>query len=203
MLPSAIPQFAEATGMPDPRATPHVVAVSQVANGDLVLQHLNARGFVPFHPTLGQHLGHKAALFLGVCLYWTRHGARNNPHRQGWFHLSARQIEDATSLSRREQDTVRDMLAKAGLLDQHLAGRPAVMHFKINLRNLANRLEIIDGATATVETAWAWFEKSLSFYRPLGDLAGSAGGGLFFSYVLRQQRRSLLSPGGRRCPEVC
>jgi hypothetical protein len=193
-MPGAIAQFAESaecaaqqlcTRAPEPGA----------GVGDLVLQHLNARGFVPFHPTLAQHLGHKAALFLGLCLYWTRHAARNNPQRQGWIHLSSREIEDATTLSRREQDTVRAMLVGAGLIEQHLAGRPAVMHFRIKLRQLANRLEIIDGGSATVESAWAWFEKSISFYRPLGDLAGGAGGGLYLSLVLRRQRRALLAPG--------
>jgi hypothetical protein len=166
---------------------------SHAADNDLVLQHLNARGFVPFHPVLAQHLGHKAALFLGLCLYWTRHSARHNPHRQGWIHLSAQEIADATTLTRREQDTVRGMLAEAGLLEQQLTGRPPKMHFKLNLRCLANRLEIIDAATATVETAWAWFEKSVSFYRPLGDLAGSAAGGLYLSFALRQQRKALLA----------
>lgn len=160
---------------------------------ELVLQHLNARGFVPFHPTLAQHLGHKAALFLGLCLYWSRHAARNNPQRQGWFYLSSHEIAQATSLSRREQDTVRDALATAGLLEQQLVGRPARMHYRLNLRHLANRLEVIDAGTATVETAWAWFEKSVSFYRPLGDLAGSAAGGLFLSFVLRRQRKALLA----------
>ncbi|WP_156373403.1 hypothetical protein [Pseudorhodoferax sp. Leaf267] len=166
---------------------------SLAADNEQVLQHLNARGFVPFHPALAQHLGHKAALFLGLCLYWTRHSARHNPHRQGWIHLSAVEILDATTLTRREQDTVRAMLASTGLLEQQLAGRPAKMHFRLNLRLLANRLEIIDAATATVETAWAWFEKSVSFYRPLGDLAGSAAGGLYLSFALRQQRKALLA----------
>ncbi|RCW66185.1 hypothetical protein DES41_111143 [Pseudorhodoferax soli] len=160
---------------------------------ELVLQHLNARGFVPFHPTLAQHLGHKAALFLGLCLYWSRHAAKNNPQRQGWFYLSSHEIAQATSLSRREQDTVRDALGTAGLLEQQLVGRPARMHYRLNLRHLANRLEVIDAGTATVETAWAWFQKSVSFYRPLGDLAGSAAGGLFLSFVLRRQRKALLA----------
>lgn len=188
-------QFADADAL-SAQPLPIQTSESGACVGDLVLQHLNARGFVPFHPTLAQHLGYKAALLLGLCLYWTRHVARLNPQRQGWFHLSAREIEEATTLSRREQDTVRDMLVRAGLLEQRLAGRPAVMHFKINLRRLANRLEIIDGGTTTVDSAWAWFEKSVSFYRPLGDLAGGAGGGLYLSFVLRRQRRAVLAPGG-------
>jgi hypothetical protein len=158
-----------------------------------VLKHLNARGFVPFHPTLAQHLGHKPALFLGLCLYWTRHGARNNPHRQGWFYLSAHEITAATTLSRREQESVRELLSAADLIEQQLVGRPAKMHYRLKLRQLANRLEVIDAATATPDTVWAWFEKSVSFYRPLGDLAGSAAGGLFLSFILRQQRKALLA----------
>lgn len=166
---------------------------SVVLDSELILEHLNARGFVPFHPALAQSLGHKAALFLGLCLYWTRHGARNNPHRQGWIYLSSHDVTDATTLTRREQETVRELLVTTSLLEQQLTGRPAKMHYRLNLRLLANRLEIIDAATATVETAWAWFEKSVSFYRPLGDLAGSAAGGLYLSFVLRQQRKALLA----------
>lgn len=160
-----------------------------------VLQHLNARGFVPFHPTLAHNLGHKVALFLGLCLYWTRHSARNNPQRQGWIHLSAAEITEATTLTRREQDTVRAVVGSRGLLEEQLRGRPAKMHYRLNLRLLANRLEIIDAGSVTVETAWAWFEKSVSFYRPLGDLAGSAAGGLYLSFALRQQRKALLAGG--------
>lgn len=164
-------------------------------DNDLVLQHLNARGFVPFHPTLAHNLGHKAALFLGLCLYWTRHSARNTPQRHGWIHLSAAEIATATTLTRREQDTVRAVLGTRGLVEEQLRGRPAKMHYRLNLRLLANRLEIIDVGTATVDTAWAWFEKSVSFYRPLGDLAGSAAGGLYLSFALRQQRKALLAGG--------
>nr|WP_145549990.1 hypothetical protein [Variovorax boronicumulans] len=193
-MPGAIAQSAETAEYAVRQLCPQAPEPG-ASVGDLVLQHLNARGFVPFHPTLAQHLGHKAALFLGLCLYWTHHAARNNPQRQGWIHLSAREIKEATTLSRREQDTVRAMLVGAGLIEQHLAGRPAVMHFRIKLRQLANRLEIIDGGTATAESAWAWFEKSISFYRPLGDLAGGASGGLYLSLVLRRQRRALLDPG--------
>lgn len=187
----------EFDGVTEPVASnpPVATATATAAENDLVLQHLNARGFVPFHPALAHNLGHKAALFLGLCLYWTRHSARNNPQRHGWIHLSANEISDATTLTRREQDTVRAMLAGTGVLEQQLAGRPAKMHFRLNLRLLANRLEIIDAATATVETAWAWFEKSVSFYRPLGDLAGNAAGGLYLSFALRQQRKALLAGG--------
>jgi hypothetical protein len=169
------------------------------AESEQVLHHLNARGYVPFHSTLAQHLGHKAALFLGLCLYWTRHAARNNPHRQGWVYLSSNDITAATSLTRREQETVRSLLTASGLLEEQLVGRPARMHYRLSLRRLANRLEIIDAGTATPETAWAWFEKSLSFYRSLGDLAGNAAGGLYLSFVLRQQRKALLAG---RCVEV-
>lgn len=182
----AIAQPLHEPSSPEPKAA---VALAS----EQILEHLNTRGFVPFHPTLAQHLGHKAALFLGLCLYWTRHGARNNPQRQGWFYLSSPQIAAAASLSRREQETVRETLAAAGLLEQQLAGRPAKMHYRLNLRCLANRLEIIDAATATPETVWAWFERSVSFYRPLADLAGSAAGGLFLSFVLRQQRKAVLA----------
>ncbi|SCK55734.1 hypothetical protein VAR608DRAFT_5758 [Variovorax sp. HW608] len=159
---------------------------------ELALQHLNERGYVPFHPALAHRFGHRAALFIGICLYWTRHSVRNNPQRQGWFHLSAREITQATTLSRREQETVRELLGRRGLLQERLAGRPAVIHYLLNLNVLGQALEVVDARTLTVDAAWSWFERSVSFYRPLADLAGNAASGLYLSFILRQQRLAIL-----------
>ena len=72
--------------------------------------HLDERGFVPFHPLLAEKLGHKAAIFVGMSLYWTRHSLRNHPKREGWFHMSIQQWQQSIGLSRTEQATVRELL---------------------------------------------------------------------------------------------
>lgn len=155
-----------------------------------VAAHLSERGFVPFHPAMAERFGYRVALFIGVALYWTRHGLQHAPQRGGWFHMSARQMSDATTLTRHEQDTVRATLKAQGILQEQLAGRPAVIHYRLNLRGLVKALEVLDDPpeNVSVEHAWSWFRQCVSFYRPLADLAGSAAGGLYLSYLLRQQR---------------
>ena len=77
---------------------------------DQIIKHLSDRGYITFNRALAERFGHRTALFLGVCLYWTRHGALHAPKRQGWFYMPVQQMTDATTLSRREQETVRKEL---------------------------------------------------------------------------------------------
>lgn len=167
---------------------------SSLAAHDLALRHLSERGFIQFHPALGKSLGHKAAIFLGLALYWTRHGAQHHPHRQGWFFMSAREWTESTGLSGREQVTARSTLLLAGLLEEALAGKPPVMHFRVRLSALAGMLGV--GGTGELP-AWdvvaTWFRHCVSFYKPLADVAGSVAGGLYLSYLLQHQRRSIQS----------
>lgn len=162
-----------------------------------VLGHLTERGFVPFHPVLAERFGHRAALFIGVCLYWTKYGLKHAPQRGGWFHMSAKDMTAATTLSRHEQDTVRALMEDHGILEQRLAGRPAVLHYRLNLRSLASALEVVEnGETApTLDQAWNWFQGTVTFYRPLADIGGSAASGLYLSYLLRQLQQALTREG--------
>jgi hypothetical protein len=157
-----------------------------------VHQHLLARGYVPFLRSLGQRYGYKAALFLGICLYWTRHSLRSCPDRQGWFHLSAHDIEQATTLSRHEQDSVRSMLLQAEVLEHCVSGSPPIAHYRLNLRQLTNSLTVLRSDADSLDRS-AWFQGSVSFFRPLGDIAGSAAGGLLLSYLLRQLRKAIVA----------
>ena len=83
---------------------------------DETLQRVSAQGFIQFHPALAELLGFKAALFLGHALYWSRHLARTQPKRNGWFFMTARQWEQATGLTTREQASVRELLVERNLL---------------------------------------------------------------------------------------
>ena len=157
------------------------------------LRHLGDYGFVQFHPALAERYGHKAALFLGLALYWTRHTLRHQSHRKGWFYMTARQWRESVGLSGREQGTARALLIREGLLQESLAGRPAVLHFKIDLKKLSQILGF-DATTIApeAETHPLWCGNYVCFYKPLADLTGNVACGLYLSHLLQLQRGALL-----------
>jgi hypothetical protein len=159
---------------------------------DIALSHLNARGFIQFHPLLAQRLyDFKAAIFLGHALYWSKHLARIQPHRKGWFFMSAAQWTQATGLSTREQASIRSALVARGLLLEALAGRPAVMHFKVDLDATARLLGQPDLTWASMTEL---FRSCIRFYKPLADICGSVGAGLYLSYLLQRQSFAMRNP---------
>lgn len=158
---------------------------------DQALAHLNARGFVQFHPLLASKLDNfKAAIFLGHALYWSRHLALTQPHKRGWFFLTAREAQEATSLSAREQTAVRELLVQKGLIEEALAGRPAKLHFKVNLPAVTKLLDPQGMHKLSWETITKLFQSSTRFYKPLADVAGSAAAGLYLSHLLMEQRKA-------------
>lgn len=159
---------------------------------DVALSHLNARGFIQFHPLLAQRLiDFKAAIFLGHALYWSKHLEQVQPHRKGWFFMSAAQWTRATSLSAREQASVRTALVKRGLLLEALAGRPAVMHYKVDLDATAQLLGL---PAMTWHDMTDLFRSAIRFYKPLADICGNVGAGLYLSYLLHRQSYALRNP---------
>jgi len=159
---------------------------------DIALGQLNAKGYIQFHPLLAQRLDNfKAAIFLGHALYWSRYLARAQPHRRGWFFMTATQWTDATGLSTREQTAVRTELARHGLIEEALAGRPAVLHYRVNLQATANFLAL---DSLTWESLNDLMKASLRFYKPLADICGSVSAGLYLSYLLQRQSFALRNP---------
>ncbi|MCR6480965.1 hypothetical protein NU688_32745 [Variovorax sp. ZS18.2.2] len=164
---------------------------------DKAIRHLTERGFIPYHPVIAAVVGHKAAVFLGLAYYWTRLSAKREPVHQGWFYMPARTWHKSTTLTTREQVTAREILVREGLLEEVLSGRPAVLHFRVNLRNTLRILGHAtgDGGVAAPMPTWETLAQHLSycivFYKPLADVAGSAAGGLYLSYLLREQRRAV------------
>lgn len=159
---------------------------------DVALSHLNARGFIQFHPLLAQQLDDfKAAIFLGHALYWSKHLAQIQPHRKGWFFMSAAQWTQATGLSTREQVTVRAALTSRGILREALAGRPAVLHFKVDLETTAKLLGL---PQLTWSSMTELYRTCIRFYKPLADICGSVGAGLYLSYLLQRQSFALRNP---------
>lgn len=158
-----------------------------------ILLHLDERGFVPFHPALAEKFGHKAAIFVGMALYWTRHSIRKHPQRGGWFNMSMQQWRTSIGLTRSEQESVREQLIQAGVLEENLIGRPAVMNYRINVMALATQLSIrgVGSAAMNWDTAQSWFRGCHSYYKPLADVVGNIAAGLYLSYLLQRYRDCL------------
>ncbi|MXN30172.1 MULTISPECIES: hypothetical protein [Delftia] len=158
-----------------------------------IILHLEDRGFVPFHPALSERFGHKAAIFVGMALYWTRHSLRNHPQRGGWFHMSIAQWQTAIGLTRTEQATVRTELMGAGVLEELLIGRPSVLNYRINVKALTAAL----GATKhgpskpSLEAVASWMRSCRVYYKPLADIASNIAAGLYLSYLLQCHRDQL------------
>jgi len=164
---------------------------------DDTLRQLSAQGFVLFHPTLAERLdSFKAAVWMGHALYWTRHLAKHQPRRGGWFFMTARQWQDATGLTTREQASVRALLTERGILMESIAGRPAKLHYKINLPAVTQALGLVAGEDGSLswEAFSPWLRGSVSFYKPLADVAGSISAGLYLSYLLQAQRAVARNP---------
>ena len=163
---------------------------------DGALQLLSSQGFVQYHPILADKLGSfKAALFLGHALYWARHVQTNYQSRDGWFFLSAKQCTEATGLSAREQASARQLLIEHSLLAEMLAGRPAKLHYKVDLQQLSLflGLSILD-RTPSWKELLPLFNGCVSFYRPLAVITGNVASGLYLSYLLNQHRHFLAYP---------
>lgn len=167
---------------------------------EAALQLLTSQGFVQYHPILADRLGSfKAALFLGHALYWARHVQSNFQSREGWFFLSAKQCTEATGLSAREQASARQLLIEHSLLTEMLSGRPAKLHYKVDLSQLAQFLgmSVVEHSPSQAPT-WQQllplFKGCINFYRPLATIAGNVASGLYLSYLLNQHRHFMTYP---------
>ena len=171
----------------------------EIAQQDL-LQRIGQGGFIQFHPALAERLGFKAALFLGHALYWSRHLARHQPRRNGWFYMTASQWQTATGLTTREQVAVRANLVEAGLIAEHVSGRPARLHYRVDAGRLAEWAGLhadFEGAPTVTWNAFApWLKDSIRFYQPLVAVSGSVAAGLYLSYLLGAQHQAVR---GYRC----
>ena len=107
-------------------------------------------------------VGITGALMLSQCIYW--HGRTSN--KDGWFYKSQSDWEAETGMTRREQETARKRLEKAGFLEEIRKGVPAKLYFRVNvdaletaLKALSSRMaesanqECTDGATSMAESA--------------------------------------------------
>jgi hypothetical protein len=160
------------------------------------------RGYVQFHPLLAQWVGgYKPALLLGHALYWTHHWLAQQPHRDGWFWKTAREWQDATALSPREQNSSREALRDSGLWQERLQGNPARMFYRVNLDALQARAglqkdpkEVSPGALTDL------LGMPVLYFKPLADVAGGSAAGLVLSQLLGAMHTAIgqgtMSPDG-------
>lgn len=147
------------------------------------------RGFVQFHPLLAQWVGgYKPALMLGHALYWTHHWLAQQPLRDGWFWKTAREWQDATSLSAREQNSSRQSLRDSGLWQERLQGNPARMFYRVDLAALHQRAGLqkdpAEAAPGALADLIDLMGMPVMYFKPLADVAGGSAAGLVLSQLL-------------------
>lgn len=89
-------------------------------------------------------IGITGALMLSQCVYWhTRTTAKD-----GWFYKSQADWETETGMTRREQETARKRLEKAGFLEEARKGVPARLYFRVNVDALETALKQLSSRMA-------------------------------------------------------
>lgn len=82
-------------------------------------------------------VGITGALMLSQCVYW--HGRTSD--KDGWFYKSQADWESETGMTRREQETARKRLQKAGFLEEKRKGVPAKLYFRVSVEALEKALK--------------------------------------------------------------
>lgn len=79
-----------------------------------------------------------AALMLSQAVYWSE----RTQDPAGWFFKTQEDWTLETGLSRREQETAREILRKSGFWSEERRGLPAKLYYQIDLEALAHALQI-------------------------------------------------------------
>lgn len=92
---------------------------------------------IAYHAVLAKALGSvTAGILLSQLLYWAPRASDG----EGWFYKTREDIYEETGLGRREQETARKVLRRAGVIVEHLRGVPARIHFRIDMTKLTELL---------------------------------------------------------------
>lgn len=94
---------------------------------------------IAFHPALARLFGSiNAAIYWQQLHYWSDKGGR----KDGFIYKTKEEIEEETTLTRDQQDTVRKQLEKEGYLETKLikANGAPTLHYKVNIRLVENPL---------------------------------------------------------------
>ncbi len=97
----------------------------------MVLRALGTKPIL-FNPDLARMLGDiKAGLFFSQLLFWWKKGREPD-----WIYKTIKEIEEETSLTRREQDRAINICRSKGIIRVKLKGYPPKRHFQIDLDEL-------------------------------------------------------------------
>jgi len=80
--------------------------------------------------------GVKGAVFLSQVL--VLHNSTKD--KQGWFSMPVKEVEEATGLTQREQQTVKKKLKEDGMLTNKLVGMPSVNYYRLDIKRIYNEL---------------------------------------------------------------
>jgi len=101
---------------------------------------------VRYYPALSKTVGGAAsALMISQLLYWVNNEKMTEKLKaqDGWFYISASDMEEQTGLSKCEQVTARNKLLELGVIETKLTGRvPMVMHYKVNTEKLEEIIQL-------------------------------------------------------------
>lgn len=182
----------------------HVVMSSIEQAQQLASEQLTGRGFIQYWPVLADLCGGiKPALMLGHAMYWTRGWLKKHPERGGWFWKTAKDWQEATALTPREQESARNTLRELGFWQEELATTPGAgnrLFYRLNIPELCNKL-ITAAKTKTEGTISRWDDafllsllgQPIAYYRALADLSGGVIGGLVLSHLLSELRSAVLT----------
>ncbi|MCI0653670.1 MAG: hypothetical protein L0Y39_04230 [Methylococcaceae bacterium] len=85
-----------------------------------------------------------AALFLSQAVYWQK---RVPDEPEGWWHKTREEWAEETGLSRREQESARQILKQLRVLEEKRAGVPARLLYRVDNPGLSSLLNaMIDGS---------------------------------------------------------
>lgn len=87
---------------------------------------------IAFHPQLARVLGGiEEAIYFQQLYYWSDKGNRED----GFIYKTKAEIEEETTLTRRQQDRIRRKLKAIGILEEKLikANGSPTLHYKLNI----------------------------------------------------------------------
>lgn len=103
---------------------------------------------VAYHPAIAKAFGSvKFAVLWSQLYYWS--DKTKDP--DGWIYKTMAEIYEETGLARKEQETARAIGRTSGLLEEKLAGKPATLHFKLNIPAACEALEKYFGTPAEIK----------------------------------------------------
>ncbi len=96
---------------------------------------------IAFHPPLSRALGSiEAAIYLQQLYYWRDKGSREDE----FIYKTKDEIEEETTLTRRQQDPIRKKLERLGVLETKLlkANGTPTLHYRLNIGRLNELLGV-------------------------------------------------------------